>query len=193
VAESRPELKALLQRPGAVFLDVGVGSAWLAIQACRVWPQVSVIGFDIWQPALDIAARNVEEQRLSDRIELRLQDVTETKKSDEGMATVAWLPTMFIPESRLQAALLSLRAALQPDGWLVVGRYMVPSDDFGVAMTSLRTITSGGRWWSDQELEAELRKAGYGEVSHVVYNITQLTIVRRSPATPAEVQQQPAV
>ena len=183
VAEEQSELKKLLHRPGGgVFLDVGVGSAWLAIEACRVWPDVSVVGLDVWQPALDIATHNVEAQGLTDRIQLRLQDVAETRPSDAGTVTIAWLPTMFIPEANLQAALLSIRAALHTGGWLILGSFLLPADAFGGAMTRLRTIKSGGRMWSDVELEAELTKTGYGHVRHALYESTRLTFVQRDPA-----------
>ena len=181
MAEEQADLKKQLTRPGAVFLDVGTGSAWLAIEACRVWPQLSVVGLDIWQPALDLAARNVAAQGLTDRIQLRLQDVAKLDASDKGTITVAWLPTMFIPGPALQTVLLSIRTALQTDGWLIVGSFLVPSDPLGAALTAVRTIKSGGRLWSDVQLEAELTQAGYGSAQHVSHQMTRLTFVRRDP------------
>lgn len=77
-AERRlPDLGGRLAAPGARFLDIGTGAGWFAIAMARSHPNLTVVGIDIFAPALDLGHANVQEQGLADRVELRLQDATE--------------------------------------------------------------------------------------------------------------------
>ena len=58
LAAQRRDLDEALHRPGA-FLDVGTGAGWLAIDAARAWPAPGVVGLDSWEPALDLARKNL--------------------------------------------------------------------------------------------------------------------------------------
>src|SRR5215472_6965086 len=57
------------------FLDVGTGVGLLAVAAARVWPAATITGIDIWAPAVEVGAQNIEKAGLGDRITLREQDV----------------------------------------------------------------------------------------------------------------------
>jgi methylase of polypeptide subunit release factors len=74
MAAQRPELREMVQRPG-VFLDVGTGVGWIAIEAARTWPQLRVVGIDPWQPALALARENLAKSGVADRVDLRLRCV----------------------------------------------------------------------------------------------------------------------
>jgi hypothetical protein len=54
LAALRPGLQETLRQPG-VFLDVGTGVGWLAIEAARCWPALRVVGIDPWERALALA------------------------------------------------------------------------------------------------------------------------------------------
>jgi hypothetical protein len=45
LAAKRPDIGITLQQPG-VFLDIGTGVGWLAIEAARTWPSLRVVGID---------------------------------------------------------------------------------------------------------------------------------------------------
>jgi tRNA1(Val) A37 N6-methylase TrmN6 len=107
-ATTRPELAALLGRPGA-FLDVGTGVGWLAIEAARVWPALRVVAIDIWEPALARARRNVAASGLEGRIEVRAQDVT--ARPERAAFALAWVPAPFF-RAALAGALARVREAL---------------------------------------------------------------------------------
>ena len=56
--------------------DVGTGVGWLAVGAANRWPAATVVGIDVWEPALERARANVRGAGLDDRITLRNQEVT---------------------------------------------------------------------------------------------------------------------
>jgi cyclopropane fatty-acyl-phospholipid synthase-like methyltransferase len=53
------------------FLDIGTGVGWLAIEAAKTWPGMRVVGLDIWEPSLQLAATNISAEGLTDRVTLR--------------------------------------------------------------------------------------------------------------------------
>jgi SAM-dependent methyltransferase len=113
-----PALDGLAERmraPDARFLDIGVGVAALAVEMCRVFPNVKVVGVDVHDPALAIARENVSAAQMNERIELRKVAVNELR--DESTFDLAWLPSFFIRNLREGAA--SIRHALRPGGWVV--------------------------------------------------------------------------
>src|SRR5437868_7675399 len=111
------DLAARLDRPGARFLDVGVGVASLTIAMCRAWPSLQVVGLDVFDVPLALARENVARADLGDRVELRKLSVEEL--SEEGTFDLAWLPSVFIPATVLPSAVARVRASLRPGGFLI--------------------------------------------------------------------------
>src|SRR5215470_12127135 len=66
LAASVPELADI-----GSFLDIGAGIGLLAIAAARTWPQASVTGIEIWEPALRMAADNIRAAGLEKRVTVR--------------------------------------------------------------------------------------------------------------------------
>src|SRR5262249_51979859 len=58
-------------KPGAALLDVGVGVAGTAIAMAQMWPELRIVGIDVWQPSLRLARENVDRANLASRVELR--------------------------------------------------------------------------------------------------------------------------
>lgn len=69
VAAQRPDIHSVMRRPGA-FLDIGTGVGWLAIEAAPSWPALRVVGIDSWEPALNLARKNLAENEVAGRVEL---------------------------------------------------------------------------------------------------------------------------
>jgi precorrin-6B methylase 2 len=160
-----PALSGLTERlssPGAVFLDVGVGVAGLAVAMCRAWPELRVIGIDPWQPALELARRNAERAGLAARIELRHQRVEELTERDA--VDLCWLAAPFLPRSALAAGLERVAAALRPGGWAVIDTYR-GGDDLASALARLRTARSGGASLSAGQAEELLAGAGLESIA----------------------------
>jgi Methyltransferase small domain len=73
LAAERPALAAALT---GRLLDVGTGVGAIALEAAARCPSLSVVGIDIWEPALALARVNVAASPDAARIEIRAQDVT---------------------------------------------------------------------------------------------------------------------
>lgn len=178
-AEARPELAALLSRPGA-FLDVGTGVGWLAIEAARIWPALRVVAIDIWEPALALARRNIAASGLAGRIELRVQDVTAL--ADRAAFALAWMPVPFFTAAALAAALARVRKALAPGAWIVCGLETPPEEPLARALSILRLVRGGGELSTPAEVASQLAAAGFASVETVPAG--PLTFVLgRPPAT----------
>ena len=82
IVGSLGDLAARLDRPGARFLDIGVGVASLAIAMCRAWQALHAVGVDTFDVPLGLARRNVERAGLADRIELRQTAVEDLREEE---------------------------------------------------------------------------------------------------------------
>ncbi len=149
---------------GGRFCDVGTGVGWLAIAACDVWPDAQVVGIDVHQPALDIAADNVSETGLTGRIELRNLDVRDLPAEDFDLV---WLPGPFLPAEIVPATLAATFAALRAGGWVAFGLYGGPEDPESQAMSDLRTLRSGGWPANADQVVDQLNSAGFVDTHQV--------------------------
>ena len=131
-----------LAAPGARMLDIGTGVAALAIGYARVFPQLHILGIDIFDRALDLARQAIRTSGLADRVSVRKQDVAAF--ADDSKFDLVWLPAPFIPQAALRSALPLVVAALQPGGWLVVGHGKFGGTPVQDALTRLKTVAYGG-------------------------------------------------
>jgi SAM-dependent methyltransferase len=181
LACERPELGAALQQPG-VFLDVGTGVGWLAIEAARTWPALRVVGLDPWEPALALARRNRAQSEVADRVEFRSQRVEEL----EEIATVqlAWLPGPFLTREVVDPALASVHRALVPGGWLIFGLAAAAEDPLEEAVVKLRLTRSGGHAWTPEEVQEHLRRRDFVEIEAFSPRIPVRFVVGRRAGIP---------
>lgn len=176
-------LGTALAQPGAAFLDVGTGTAWLAIATARAFPEVHVTGIDIFDTALALARANVQAEEMSERVTLRHVDVTGLES--EPRFDAIWLPLPFLPREVVPAAVARCCAALKRGGWLLAGQFAGPPDPLSQALTELRTIRSGGHPWPAAELSAILGDAGLDAVALTRTWATPVQLVAaRAQATP---------
>jgi ribosomal protein L3 glutamine methyltransferase len=129
--------------PISSILDLCTGSGCLAILAALAWPKATVDAADISQEALDVAARNVADYRLGDRVHLvrsdmfsalagRTYDLIVSNPPYVNAAAMRTLPQEYRREPQLALAsgadgldharviLREARAHLEPRGRLVV-------------------------------------------------------------------------
>jgi SAM-dependent methyltransferase len=144
------------------LLDVGTGVGLLAIAAAGVWPKATITGIDVWEPSLERARANVRAAELDDRVILRMQDVTALDDTDAY--DCAWVPTFFLDDSVLDAALARVVRATAPGGWIVLGLFGEPPVPLAKATNALKTIRGGGAVLSEDDAMRRLRDAGCASV-----------------------------
>ncbi len=172
-------LEEALARPGAAFLDVGVGVAALSIAMCRLYPELLAIGIDPWEPALELARRNVVAAGLAGRVELRRQRVEDL--GDEAAFDLAFIAGPFLGPGAVDAACARTLAALRPGGWVLFGMYR-GGGTLETALARLRTARSGGAVLEPAEAEARLATAGFVDVRTFAAELgipSQLVVGRR--------------
>ena len=156
------DLPARLDGDDGSFLDVGTGVGALAIDMCRRWPSLRVVGLDPWAPALALARDEVAAAGFDDRIELR--KASAEALADEAAYDLAWVPTFFIPEAVLERVIERVHAAVRPGGWALLGLYARPDDPFMTALADLRTLRHGGASWTAAETATQMERAGFADV-----------------------------
>jgi precorrin-6B methylase 2 len=144
------------------LLDVGAGVGLLAVSAANVWPAATVVGIDTWEPSIERARANVKGAGLGDRITIRNQSVQAL--DDVDAYDCAWLPTFFLAEEVLPAAVAAIARALQPGGWIVLGLFRQPPDPVAQTTMALRTIRSGGTNLDPKGATDLLAGAGYASI-----------------------------
>ena len=160
-----PDLGERLGTDEAVFLDIGTGTGWLAIAMARSHPKLTVVGIDIFEPALALARTNVEEQGLAERVNLRLQDAAGLDEPDAYDAI--WLPLPFLPADIVASVVSASVRSLRPGGWLLPGTFTGPGDRLSELLTDLRTVRSGGRPWRPDEITDMLSATGLADAREI--------------------------
>jgi SAM-dependent methyltransferase len=165
-AEGRLEgLGELLTAPGARFLDIGTGTAWLAIAMARSHPGLQVVGIDIFAPALDLARTNVDAEGLAGAVELRLQDAV-TLDEPDGYDAI-WVPMPFLPKAIVPDVIAAAARSLRPGGWVLPGTFGGPDDRLSQLLTELRIVRAGGHPWRPEEFIGVLEGAGMVDAGEV--------------------------
>lgn len=152
-----------LSAPTARLLDVGVGVAGTAAALAQMWPELKIVGIDVWQPSLRLARENVERAGLTDRIELREQGV-ETL-ADASAFDACYFAAHFIPERFTRPGFQRIHAALRSGGWIVTAA--TPFDDMPPPVAALhrfRETQWGSPLWTPADTEQVLRDAGFVDV-----------------------------
>jgi len=177
LAAQRPDLQRMLANPG-IFLDVGTGVGWLAIEAARAWPALHCVGIDVWEPALRLARANLAGAGMEDRVELRMQGVEELNEFETY--ALAWLPP-FIPLGLMPRALKNVYNALVSGGWLVMCILGARPDPLSQALAALKLARIGTYSWTTCEVEDQLRQLSFEHVEAFSHTPSTVIIVGRKP------------
>jgi SAM-dependent methyltransferase len=108
----------LLADPPARVADVACGGGWSSIAIARAYPKVSVDGYDLDAPSVELARENVAATEVADRVTVHLRDA-----GDPELAGSYQLVTVFEAlhdMSQPVEVLRSLRGLLADDGALIV-------------------------------------------------------------------------
>jgi SAM-dependent methyltransferase len=154
-----------LSQPGARFLDVGTGTGWLAIATARRFPSLQVTVIDIFEPALQLARRNVAAEGMSERVALTTLNAVDLDGSETYDAI--WLPLPFMPKDIVPQAMAAAVRALRPGGWLLPGTFAGPGDRLSQLLIDLRTVRSGDHPWQPEDLVALLGAHGLADAQEI--------------------------
>jgi 2-polyprenyl-3-methyl-5-hydroxy-6-metoxy-1,4-benzoquinol methylase len=175
-----PGLAERLSAPSASFLDVGVGVGVIAIEMCRRYPTLRVVGLEPAEAPRREALANIERAGFSDRIEIRDQQVealTDVETFDLG-----YLPQVFLSEDAFLRGLATVWRALRHGGWLILPAISVPGNDFQATLSRLRnTLWGGGARLPGQVAEAVTR-SGFTDVQVRPVGGTRYMVLARRPA-----------
>jgi methylase of polypeptide subunit release factors len=163
VSVAMPGLAGTVARPGARMLDVGTGVGGLAVALAELLPQLTVVGIDVLPRVLALAERVRAASPAADRVVLRHQDVAAL--DEEDAYDLIWLPSPFLPEETLLAAVPAVARALRRDGWLMLGHGKYGSDPVEDAINRFKTTAFGGTPVDDRRAQQLLADAGLAAVS----------------------------
>ncbi len=125
----RRAIAALAPQPGSVYLDVGCGTADVAVEIVCLQPESYVIGVDRSEGMLALGREKVREAGVADRISLLEGDALDLQFRDNSFAGVI---TSFCIRNvtHRQRALREFRRVLAPGGKLVVLELTDPQNAF---------------------------------------------------------------
>jgi SAM-dependent methyltransferase len=136
---------------------------------------VTVVGIDVFEPALALARGNVAAEDMAGRVTLRTLDVAALDVAALDVAAldgpeafdVLWLPLPFLPRDIVATAIERARDALRPGGWLLPGTFAGPDQPLARLLTDLRVLRSGGHPWTPDEVLGMLSAADLTGVCEV--------------------------
>lgn len=160
-----PGLQERLQRPGGMFLDIGMGVGIISIELCRIYPHLHAVGLEPGPVQADEARRNIAAAGFEDRIEVRAQRLEDL--ADRDAYDMAYLPQVFMPLEVVKAGLRSVYEALRPGGWITLVAISTPGDDLRAVILRLRNVIWGGSPLSPDDVAGLAQAAGFEMVQVV--------------------------
>lgn len=108
----------LMSEPGSRVADVACGVGWAAISLARAYPNITVDGFDLDEPSIEIASRNAKEAGVADRVRFEAKDAADPAL--ESRYELAIVVESIHDLSQPVAVLSAIRGMLKPGGTLIV-------------------------------------------------------------------------
>lgn len=164
VLPSLDGLREALERPGAMFLDVGAGVGVISSELCMVYPEVAAECLEPNAAARRIGRERVRTAGLGARISFLPHGVEELEAIRRY--DLAVVPQPFLPPEAFAAGLSRVGRALRSGGWLLVLAVDVSeADPVSAASSRVRARLWGGGAVSPGELLGCLGDAGF-EAAH---------------------------
>ena len=173
-----PDVDAILRRPGALVADVGCGAGWSSIAMARAYPDLSLEGWDVDGPSIELARANAVEAGLEDRLAFRATDASHLKdRAYDAIFAFECIHDMAQPV----ATLTHLRRAIRPDGAVIImdeavaPSFAPPGDDlerlmYGFSLLvclpdgmSSRPSAATGTVMREETLRSYAREAGFAD------------------------------
>ena len=153
-------LRTALERPGAMFLDVGAGVGVISTELCLVYPEVAAECLEPNPEARRIGRGRVRAAGLEERIDFLADGVEGLDASDRY--DLAIIPQPFLSAAAFEEGVARVHAALRPGGWLLVLTLDVPdSNPVAAAASRVRARLWGGGAMPADGLIGMLGGAGF--------------------------------
>lgn len=182
--DAMPEVRDVW-RAGARHAEFGCGAGRDLIRVAAMYPAVTVVGYDLLPQVLEHARRLATDCSVSDRVELRCEDVLAIPAED-AFDTIVWSHMFFSGPNR-SVAITSIRRALKPGGYLIMPFMAdLPAVDAVQPTTPARTqllIAVAYRRWNIQwprgaELRAEMEGYGFSHLHTIPHPRTPFMAMR---------------
>jgi 2-polyprenyl-3-methyl-5-hydroxy-6-metoxy-1,4-benzoquinol methylase len=106
----------ILRRPGARIADIGCGAGSSTVALARTYPEATVDGYDIDEPAIAMARERAQAEQVDDRVFFHTTDAADLTGAYDVVFAFECVHDMPRPVEALAAA----RRALRPGGTVVV-------------------------------------------------------------------------
>jgi SAM-dependent methyltransferase len=129
---------------GARMADIGCGGGWSSISLARAYPNLSVDGFDLDEPAVERARRNAEAEGVADRVRFHAVDPSEADHGDPYDLVTAFECIHDMPHP--VPVLRTMRSMAGADGNVIVmdenvrAEFVAPGDDVERLMYGFSTL-----------------------------------------------------
>ncbi len=139
------------------LLDVGGGPGTYSITACKEYPDLQAIVFDLPE-TIEIAQKVISSQAMQDRVTTR-PGSWDTDDFGQGNDVVLLSNILHGPKSNAQMKLAKASNSMTGDGLLVVQDFLLDDDKTGPLIPALFNIMVGA--YSKTELLTEIAQAGF--------------------------------
>jgi hypothetical protein len=129
---------------GARMADVGCGGGWSSISLARAYPNLTVDGFDLDEPAVERAGRNAEAEGVADRVRFHAIDPAEADHGDGYDLVTAFECIHDMPQP--VPVLRAMRSMAGVDGTVIVmdenvqPEFTAPGDEVERLMYGFSTL-----------------------------------------------------
>jgi Methyltransferase domain len=129
---------------GARMADVGCGGGWSSISLARAYPNLTVDGFDLDEPAVERAGRNAEAEGVADRVRFHAIDPAEADHGDRYDLVTAFECIHDMPQP--VPVLRAMRSMAGVDGTVIVmdenvqPAFVAPGDEVERLMYGFSTL-----------------------------------------------------
>lgn len=154
-------------------LDVGTGTALIAIELCRLAPNAHVVATDLADHMLALAARNVANAGLAARITLERRDAKATGFADGAFTTVMSNSLVHhVPD--VGALVGELARVVAPGGMLFVRDLARPADQatLDALVATYAAVPDGAR--GQDRARAERQRALFAASLHAALTIDEV-------------------
>jgi 2-polyprenyl-3-methyl-5-hydroxy-6-metoxy-1,4-benzoquinol methylase len=138
--EALPEVHSAFTARGGRVADVACGAGWSSIELARAYPKVSVDGFDLDAPSIELAERNLAGSGVEDRVRFHARGGA-AATDDEGYDLVTIFEAVH-DLARPVEVLTAVRRTLAPGGVVLVADERV-ADEFTAPGDAIERLMYG--------------------------------------------------